>query len=262
MLTLQLWSCGTMFALFAAAALALSSDQVAPAQLRVAYYESFTSMTVFWVTSNVSTPADYAAVALVGTTSGVYTMRFDANSTQNDCFTLSPVKHMAIMSGLAPSTRYYYTVGDARYGMSAEYSFVSKRADNDSSPMRIMTFGDLGIAYANYTLADLASNAAEGSIDWIMHIGDASYADTYISKSTVAGQWYEGMLNEWYSLIEPASRLIPYTIGVGNHEATCNFVEFRTRVLNPNSYSNSTSPFYFSWDVGRTHFVRRWKGLA
>jgi phosphodiesterase/alkaline phosphatase D-like protein len=84
------------------------------------------------------------------------------------------------MTGLLPSTRYYYKVGAASGGFSPTFSFktLSSQAGEPGTPLRIGFVADMG--YANHsddTVHALSELVRNGSIDLMVHNGDVSYAD-------------------------------------------------------------------------------------
>jgi len=138
------------------------------------------------------------------------------------------VLHTAVMEGLEPGAWYEYQVrgsemdaaGSPVGGWSAPERF---RAPPPSGylPVRFDAFGDMGHADldgshqhwgetgARNTSTMLADDVADGAAEFVLHIGDLSYAVGY------ASQW-----DEFMDTIEgAASSRVPYMTAVGNHEA-------------------------------------------
>lgn len=118
------------------------------------------------------------------------------------------------MSGLAARQRVYYVVGDAKYGWTAEASFLTAPAP--LAAVELVAFGDLGQFPLDDALEQeemIASRnttdniAAGGFGDAVLHIGDISYARGYVS------QW-----DQFHDQIAPLAARLPWMVGIGNHE--------------------------------------------
>jgi len=83
------------------------------------------------------------------------------------------VLHMATMTGLVPSTRYAYRVGDNAGGWSSVYSFKTMDPNAGSTvPLRIAQIGDAAYdTNSDLTFQSLTQLTLAGEIDFIMHIG-------------------------------------------------------------------------------------------
>ena len=83
------------------------------------------------------------------------------------------VLHMATMTGLVPSTRYAYRVGDNVGGWSSVYSFKTMDPKAGSTvPLRIAQIGDAAYdVNSDITFQSLTQLTLAGEIDFIMHIG-------------------------------------------------------------------------------------------
>lgn len=146
----------------------------------------------------------------------------------------------AVMSGLQPSTVYYYRFGSDTHGWSAESSFVSAPAPGPQQTVRIIAAADMGMTEYDGTMnhwtepsaglttqrmADVALSGTGYDYSLMLHSGDVSYAT--------------GMLSKWelyMSRIESSGlgRRVPISANMGNHER---------------DYPNSGS-FYPSMDSG------------
>ena len=128
------------------------------------------------------------------------------------------VLHTAVMEGLEPGVWYEYRVGGDG-GWSATERFRAAPA-RGSLPVHFDAFGDMGHADvdgstqhwgeagARNTSRAVAKDVAIGAADFVLHIGDLSYAVGY------ASQW-----DEFMDTIEPAASRAPNMTAVGNHEA-------------------------------------------
>ncbi|KAG8049062.1 hypothetical protein GUJ93_ZPchr0009g2434 [Zizania palustris] len=130
--------------------------------------------------------------------------------------------HTSFLKELWPDSLYTYRLGhrlpDGTHIWSKPYSFRASPYPGQDSLQRVVIFGDLGKAeidgsdeYGNYEQASLYTTnqiiKELDSIDMVIHIGDISYADGYLS------QW-----DQFTAQIEPIASSVPYMIGIGNHE--------------------------------------------
>ncbi|WVZ90906.1 LOW QUALITY PROTEIN: hypothetical protein U9M48_037160 [Paspalum notatum var. saurae] len=130
--------------------------------------------------------------------------------------------HTSFLKELWPDALYTYRLGhklsNGTHIWSKSYSFRASPYPGQDSLQRVVVFGDMGKAeidgsdeYGNYEQASLNTtkqiiNDLE-NIDMVIHIGDLSYANGYLS------QW-----DQFTAQIEPIASTVPYMIGSGNHE--------------------------------------------
>ncbi|PUZ67580.1 hypothetical protein GQ55_3G447400 [Panicum hallii var. hallii] len=130
--------------------------------------------------------------------------------------------HTSFLKELWPDALYTYRLGhrlsDGTHIWSKSYSFRASPYPGQDSLQRVVIFGDMGKAevdgsdeYGNYEQASLNTTKQIISdlenIDMVIHIGDLSYANGYLS------QW-----DQFTAQIEPIASTVPYMIGSGNHE--------------------------------------------
>uniref|UniRef100_A0A0E0FDF3 Multifunctional fusion protein n=1 Tax=Oryza meridionalis TaxID=40149 RepID=A0A0E0FDF3_9ORYZ len=130
--------------------------------------------------------------------------------------------HTSFLKELWPDSLYNYRLGhrllDGTHIWSKSYSFRASPYPGQDSVQRVVIFGDMGKAeidgsdeYGNYEQASLYTTnqliKELDSIDMVIHIGDLSYANGYLS------QW-----DQFTAQIEPIASTVPYMIGSGNHE--------------------------------------------
>ncbi|KAG9443632.1 hypothetical protein H6P81_014972 [Aristolochia fimbriata] len=126
--------------------------------------------------------------------------------------------HSAVMTGLKPSTIYYYKYGSDSVGWSDQIKFKTPPASG-AGDLQFLAYGDMGKAPRDLSVEHfiqpgsisvakaLTEEVAEGKVDSIFHIGDISYAT--------------GFLVEWdyfLHLITPIASRVPYMTAIGNHE--------------------------------------------
>ncbi|KAK4775589.1 hypothetical protein SAY87_023550 [Trapa incisa] len=130
--------------------------------------------------------------------------------------------HTSFLKDLWPNFAYTYQLGhllsNGTSVLSKRYSFKSSPYPGQDSLQRVIIFGDMGKAerdglneYNNYQPGSLNTTDRLiedlSNIDIVLHIGDISYANGYIS------QW-----DQFTAQVEPIASRIPYMLGSGNHE--------------------------------------------
>lgn len=130
--------------------------------------------------------------------------------------------HTSFLKDLWPNTKYRYKVGhrllNGSYVWGPVYVFQASPYPGQDSLQRVIIFGDLGKAerdgsneYSNYQPGSLntTDRLVEDldNINIVLHIGDLSYANGYLSE------W-----DQFTSQIEPIASRVPYMVASGNHE--------------------------------------------
>ena len=167
--------------------------------------------------------------------------------------------NFAVMDGLLPGTKYWYTVGSEKSGWSAVYSFTNDPEPHyENGALRcVVVYADFGLANAESLLA-LYSDAYTNGFDYLLHAGDFAY-------NFDSGDFSETG-NGFMNSIQPYAAIKPYMASPGNHEAYTTqgggeFLQFRHRFLgienNAGKNSGSNSNFYYSFDDLRAgvHYV-------
>jgi len=206
--------------------------------------------------------------------------------------------HTAALTNLKPGTTYSYVVGDKVLDTWSDVgTFQTPPADNFEGSIRFALFADLGTARPDgshhglkeefdaiksmslvkeklaqsgpsplFSSALASAEKLQHGLDFVLHVGDISYADGYLAR------W-----DEFLKLIEPVASRIPWMTAVGNHERcsfgtskltpTSGFWEAKSsggecnvpyRKYFPMPYSipeiKDDSPWY-SFDYGPVHFT-------
>jgi predicted MPP superfamily phosphohydrolase len=171
--------------------------------------------------------------------------------------------HMVRLSGLSPSTKYYYAVEDQYYVLQGDQNnhFFTAPLTGDTQPVRIWAIGDFGDAgtgqaavrdsYINYTGTTYTNL-------WLW-LGDNAY-----SNGTEAE--YQAKV---FSIYPTLFKNIPLYPSIGNHDyaqsgyqssasLTTNFPYFRI-VSVPTAAEAGGVPSltekYYSYDYGNIHFI-------
>lgn len=151
-----------------------------------------------------------------------------STSKPHKCYTDSPLAHYCNMTNLASNTRYYYTVGDDKIGRtkaSSNFSFTAPpKAGSKVAGLTTtaVVYGDMGLDYSENTRARLASLAAAGDFDFVIHNGDISYADNRIGERN--GTVYQDWLNLFFANVSAYASRVPYMMSPGNHGTSHSFI--------------------------------------
>jgi hypothetical protein len=182
-------------------------------------------MAVTWVTLNAS-----ATVVEYGISPNKLNMRVDGTI---DTYTMSGwvgTIHRALMTGLRPSTTYYYRVGDpASSAPWSETFHFTTLTPGQTVTYAVLADMDFGTA-SDATVSDLINLVNAGTIQAVIHSGDISYADGY-----------EPHWDVFFNKIQPIASQIPYMVTPGNHEFWFNFTSYKHRFSMPGMFEPSDS---------------------
>ncbi len=197
-----------------------------------------------WRTDTTVTP-----VVKVGRTLGAET----------DSFTgAAGTEHRVEVSGLLPSTKYFYKVmaGSTLLGGGDEsHSFVTSPSDGDE-PFTVWAMGDSGIS-ATQTSGEHPNQAAVRdaflnvvplrSLAFFTHLGDIAY---YEGTDT---QYQRGFFDIYPTIL----RTLTTWPTQGNHDMSANayYSIFSLPQLAQAGGIVSNSERYYSWDYGNAHFI-------
>jgi predicted phosphodiesterase len=204
-----------------------------------------------WYTQDNTT----TSVCQVGTQSGVYPISGSGSTAQwksDEGFS-----HHVLISGLNPSTDYFFICGDSEGGFSDQYTFSTAPIDN--VPFTIGVYGDMGTTNAKDTAKQINDLTKSKTLDWIYHVGDISYANDY-------PELFEKIWNDWFDMMNPTTVRVPYMVLPGNHEfiadgtpqlwpATIDFKVFNQRFNMPSEPSDGVQNMWYSFDYSYAHFI-------
>jgi phosphodiesterase/alkaline phosphatase D-like protein len=195
----------------------------APEQIRLTFTLDATASTtgIYWTTSNKTTD-DYVATVQYGLTESSMTQGVTGSNDNYTAFNIkSPSIHFATMTGLKPSTFYWYKVGSPVYGWSINLNFTTRPVDGDASryPITWIAYGDMGISNSQATADLTAKKIQSGEASFITHAGDISYADNRAGINN--GSIYEGVLNDFYNEVQPSSAYGAYMTSSGYVYTLC-----------------------------------------
>ena len=242
-----------------------------PTQVRIAFGGSYREMTVSWRTTSGST----SSLVRFGTTKD--SLASTATGVKLS-YIAGAYHHHVTLSGLEPSTTYFYQAGDggawSADDSSAVLSFVSAPKDDGSVPARPLTvsiFGDWGYGVNGKAVQTRDRlEALKADFDFVWHVGDIAYPDDAFLHDTTAFE-YEQVYDAWMEWVSNISSAKPYMVSPGNHESEChspacitsstlrhalsNFSAYNARWRMPFEASGGTSNMWYSFDVGLAHFV-------
>eukprot|EP01018_Ginkgo_biloba_P037585 Gb_29486 [translate_table: standard] len=183
----------------------------------------------------------------------------------------SGIIHHVRLTGLRPSTTYYYRSGDPSHvAMSGVLNFRTLPFSGPRQfPERIAIVSDLGLTYnTTSTIHHLQHNNRE----LILLVGDVTYANLYLTNGTGSACYYCSFPNTpihetyqprwdyWGRFMEPLISRIPIMVVEGNHELeeqveNETFASYSARFAFPSEESGSKSTFYYSFNAGGIHFI-------
>jgi hypothetical protein len=168
-------------------------------------------------------------------------------------------EHAVTLTGLAPDTTYYYSIGSttrALAGDDAEHFFLTSPVAGTAKPTRIWVLGDSGTANANARAVANAYTSFTGNTHtdlWLM-LGDNAYRDGTDSQ-------YQAAVFDMYPEMLRTSVLWPT---LGNHDghsadsATQTGPYYDIFTLPTRGEAGglaSGTEAYYSFDYGNIHFI-------
>ncbi|KAK7256037.1 hypothetical protein RIF29_29469 [Crotalaria pallida] len=259
-----------------------------PEQISLSLSTTHDSVWVSWITGEFQigyyiNPLDPKAVSsvvhygtsrtsLVHETRGqslIYNQLYPYEGLQN--YTSGIIHHVRL-TGLEPSTLYYYQCGDpSLQAMSDIYYFRTMPISGPTNyPGKVAVVGDLGLTYnTTTTIKHLTSNEP----DLLVLIGDVSYANLYLTngtgsdcyhcsfkKQTPIHESYQPRWDYWGRFMQNLVSKVPIMVVEGNHEVEKQaedreFVAYSSRFAFPSEECGSSSTLYYSFNAGGIHFI-------
>ena len=177
------------------------------------------------------------------------------------------VMHHARITGLAFHTTYYFSLPYS----TTVFTFTTARAAGDGSADQLIGLvGDLGLmATADNTALRLSSLTAGGALDYVVHIGDISYADTWADTPQLnEPRSYDQVWQAYMDQTAPILQSATYMVLPGNHETGCehvsasqcvtlqnNFTSYDRRWHMPGDQSGGYRSMWYSFDQGLIHWT-------
>jgi hypothetical protein len=174
-----MWRVIATFALLFGSVTALSARREYPdiEQVRTAFVPG--GMCVSW--TQHTKPTTRVAVAYGRAATDLSGEREGACTTYGTSYFCNVVLH-----SLDAYATYHYSIVGA--GWTSTNAFLTARAAGDRAPATTLVVGDLGLANAKDTIQHMID--AVDSVDFMLHLGDLSYADDfYLRGDTYEGSW-------------------------------------------------------------------------
>ena len=114
--------------------------------------------------------------------------------------------HHVLIQGLSAGSMVFYSVGDAKDGFSPVFNTTTRAASLPAQGWRAALYGDLGVDHSSATIAALNALGINRTIEFVLHVGDLSYANDHPLH-------YEDTWNDWFSSLEPL--MVRYCPGLG-----------------------------------------------
>ncbi|MBI2431970.1 MAG: fibronectin type III domain-containing protein [Candidatus Hydrogenedentes bacterium] len=162
-------------------------------------------------------------------------------------FPVDRTLNLASVTGLQPSTTYYFVAGDPQGGYTVERSF--RTLPSGDEPIRFVTGGDINVSPSTVRLL-----AQAGKQDTIFGAigGDIAYVNGRIWEFATWDQWFK---NYDENLRTGDGRMVPIFAAIGNHEV--NDFESDNPAVKAPDYTfyfgqvQSQGMTYFSRQIGR-----------
>ncbi|TKY66137.1 Purple acid phosphatase 15 [Spatholobus suberectus] len=258
-----------------------------PEQISVSLSTTHDSVWISWITGEFQIgfdikpldPKSVSSVVQYGTSrfelvheargqSLIYDQLYPFEGLQN--YTSGIIHHVRL-TGLEPSTLYYYQCGDrSLQAMSDIYYFRTMPISGPQSyPGKVAVVGDLGLTYnTTTTISHLTSNEP----DLLLLIGDITYANLYLTNGTGSDcyscsfpqtpihETYQPRWDYWGRFMQNLVSKVPIMVVEGNHEIekqaeNRTFMAYSSRFAFPSEESGSSSTFYYSFNAGGIHFI-------
>ncbi|UJO25237.1 Acid phosphatase [Fulvia fulva] len=229
----------------------IPADLTTPVQQRLAV-KGPSSMTIAW---NTYAKLNSSACVRYGTSSSSLTSQTCSDS-QTTYDTSRTYAHDVALTGLQPSTTYYYQIVSTN---STVEHFLSPRTPGDKTAFNMDVVIDLGVygpdGYTttkrdtipsiqpelnHTTIGRLAKTVNDYEL--VIHPGDFAYADDWYLKpgNLLDGKdAYQAILEGFYEQLQPISGRKAYMASPGNHEAACQEIPY-TSGLCPEGQHNFT----------------------
>ncbi|KAK3740335.1 hypothetical protein QZH41_009414, partial [Actinostola sp. cb2023] len=175
---------------------------VEPLQGHLALTGKPSEMRVMWTSGTDSMP-----VVLYGINQTSLTFKSRGNSstynTQDMCgkpasgigFKDPGYVHDVLLTGLKPGVRYFFQFGSAE-AMSKIFNFTAAPIPGSNVPIKFVAYGDMGVTPSPGSIV-----TARESLKEVKNGAQLAY-----------------LWDQWHALIEPYATLVPYMVGIGNHE--------------------------------------------
>jgi len=133
--------------------------------------------------------------------------------------------HNAVLQPLQPARRYYYRFGSSYGGWSEVYSFIAPRVAGDTTPFTFLYTADAGIGnppkeeQGGACHNDLPINGADGVFAAMIRDPATAKDEMMIVNGDISyARGWPWIWERYFDLIQPLATMMPWMVGVGNHE--------------------------------------------
>jgi len=249
----------------------ISDDPYQPQEIHLALTDNISEMKVIWATmENLLDPfVEYTSESnewTAETTIRATAVNYTYTVPQNWWPVFTGVLYEVNMKGLSPSQKYKYRVGgfdsaNNTVRTSREYSFKSAPVNNLPDQKTVIggladqgTFMFLGFAVED----KLVAVHEQYGVDMVMYAGDLCYAglSTALPRLNISKEdEFEHIWDLWGIQSEPIAAIMPFMIGLGNHERFYDWTSVSNRYKMPFEKSGGKGNFRFSYDYGNVHWI-------
>eukprot|EP00057_Strongylocentrotus_purpuratus_P016056 XP_011670530.1 PREDICTED: iron/zinc purple acid phosphatase-like protein isoform X1 [Strongylocentrotus purpuratus] len=214
-----------------------------PEQIHIAYGDMPSEMVIVW-----STPSPGSSEVLYGMAPNNFSLKASGDYEElvdwEGPFEGVKFIHRVKLEGLSPGASYSYKV-QTNGEQSQTYTFTAMQDGTDWSPT-LLVYGDMGLKGGAPSLRLLRKAAKENLADAIIHVGDFAY-DLHDEEGKVG--------DDFMNRIQDVAAVLPYMTCPGNHEIAHDFVHYRYRFSMPGSPWPMEDEMWYSFDMGKAHFV-------
>jgi len=172
------------------------------------------------ITINVVPNTAIDAYFEYGTQSGVYNLTYPASAPTSFVSTAANVPLVAVLSGLASNTQYFYRMVYRPSGTStwttesSQHSFHTPRPPGSPFTFTVTADSHINIVFGNSSLfQQTLQNIAGESPDFHLDLGDTFAMDSVTTQAQANSSYLN--LRSYFGLISPS---VPIFLALGNHE--------------------------------------------
>ncbi len=178
-----------------------------PSQIHINQGFTPTSMMISWTTTDPCPSIVLYGLEQIFQNQYLGHLAYGTSTTYNFTYSktyTSPYIHHVLLSGLKPSTQYFYICGDQDL-YNEPHNFTTLPQVGIHEPISFGIIGDLG--QTEYSVNTVKQLLYHDNVQMMLHAGDLSYADCE-----------QPLWDSYGEMIEPLAKHIPWMVCPGNHE--------------------------------------------
>jgi hypothetical protein len=228
-----------------------------PSQIHLSWTEREDEMRVTWSVfpTSISSSLKYREVDCPDPHSSWKTVKADEKYFKHGSLLFQYIYVLtAVIPNLRPECYYEYKVGNSAFwsetfkfsGITPYYKFPNRQESLDLIA-QLAVFGDLGVGNWSAPTRDmLRDDLIETNYHAFIHLGDLGY--DLDSEGGYIGNLFGRLIQEY-------AAYRPYMTIPGNHESAKNFTHYSNRFIMPKNWASQNTSFYYSFNLGRAHFI-------